>query len=676
MQYEGNILWLEAKELLALGLSENLIKNGIYRARNGGFSWQNKPDPIDARRKLINYDTIPSTTIEKYGIPSKAHYLAKLEQDAHQNSKHELRAIVGRYVSREDMDYFISEGYSPEESKGFAQTAAWLSLLANVRGKNDVKNLGIEGLKTKLDVLNLSLATIMEDPPHGLHNCTNVQVLRKKMSRFREAVEASRADGLRTLRHGLKGRASNKRKIDDRVAKILTALYVNEDSDIKLNYQQIFESYELCVLNNAVDASSGEVYTDLPHLHPSTVRAFLARPEMRMLDHLRHGDKHFRDAVRPYIKGQRAKFSFSFTSSDGFVMPFWLKKSEVGAAWKRPYCYVIFDTHSMAILGWAIGMQENYELMQRAFIDMIQRTGGRMAVHNQLDNFNKFFKDELDLISGTKFTAPYNSQSKYAETYIGTLKYTVMNTYEGFTGRYSNKDAKNRRNPDKPNPATDAQMGYTWEEMNKLMESAMKVYNSRKEKGSRYTREQMLQMHINPSAPQPTNLQLTLALGYRSKATIERGYIIKEYEGQTYTYQIPDYATVLTKLSRQSQRVRVRWLPHLLGQEIHVYDYDGKDDPAHDTFICTAIYQEGTQRAPTEQSKDSGRNLGRQLRWQREFDEAVAAQEAAIKDAKILPLTPDEAEDVLAAGYTDKHEMQEAADVAEQSEKRKVSRWQ
>ncbi len=70
MIFTGNILRLTVAELVAYGVPERSVWQGLWRHRDTGTSsWSYVDDPTDKRRALINYETIPGTTIRKYGIP-------------------------------------------------------------------------------------------------------------------------------------------------------------------------------------------------------------------------------------------------------------------------------------------------------------------------------------------------------------------------------------------------------------------------------------------------------------------------------------------------------------------------------------------------------------------------------------------------------------------------------
>jgi hypothetical protein len=69
----NNILYLSFADLLGLGFTENYLFKVTSQYRAGEISsYANIPDPTDARKKLIQYTSIPSKAITEKSIPSEA----------------------------------------------------------------------------------------------------------------------------------------------------------------------------------------------------------------------------------------------------------------------------------------------------------------------------------------------------------------------------------------------------------------------------------------------------------------------------------------------------------------------------------------------------------------------------------------------------------------------------
>ena len=104
MHQIGLTLYLEFTDLNGWGVPDDTLKSGCKRHRAGkARSWANIPDPLDGRRVLIAYDTIPPATRAK--LPTKAELLQQLKDEQTQLRAMELdvagTALVGLHTKAE-----------------------------------------------------------------------------------------------------------------------------------------------------------------------------------------------------------------------------------------------------------------------------------------------------------------------------------------------------------------------------------------------------------------------------------------------------------------------------------------------------------------------------------------------------------------------------------------------
>ena len=657
-------IWLTYDELVGYGVPEWTIKSGMRRSRGGNFSWDNRPDPSDRRKKLISYDSIPQATITKYGIPSREELILQAHSQDQLSAIDRLRSLQESEIQIADQAWYQERRFTASESAGLASSAAWLRLLTKVKGKTSVRALEIPGIESKKELLALALEMISDpedssDPPYGLHRVTNFRVLQRYMTAWKKAT--TEAEKRSSILHGMKGK-QNALKRTPESERAMMSLFVNCEGDTKLNYIQVHEEYSRMVGGRWLDKETNELYENLPELSLSTVKSYLGRPELQSLGIMRHGSKYYRDFLRPYVLGRPAQYAFSLSSSDGFVMPFWLKDSKGKSTWKRLSCYIIFDVASQSIIGASLGLSEDKNSMRQAFLDMAVRQGNYMPIQNQLDNFAKFYEAELEQIMMVKFCEPYNAQSKYAETFIGRFKEQVLRRYAGYVGRHS-LSYKNKRNEDKDNPQN-GDVGYTLEQTQALLDEAIDTWNNSYSKKRKKVRAEILAERKNPEAKRITDLQVAMALGVRTKATIDRGFIRIIRHGEERVYRVPDYGSTLSDIERRSLSVRVRYLDHLFDTEadkIWIFNYSTDDDPASDRLICECERELGTQRAEVEQTRKDKSSLGAQLRWRKQYEDSVTELIDNIPGTLIpADLSPEEAETLLAAGYSKKPAMMAA----------------
>lgn len=672
MILENNQIWITVSELVEYGVSDSYLKIALRRNRDGETSsWHNIPDPEDNRKKLIQYATIPATTIDKYNMPDEEYLIGEYNRDNRRHVIASLKTMMNEERDHGDVKYFESVSVNRNQAFDLSVCAAWMRILTRFRGKTQVRSLNLPGIETKEDLTQTILKIIEETRPYGLNNVSSIQVLKRYMTRWKKA---SGEDQLLSLLHKhrkIRGkRAGNQaaRKITTDVEQVLLSLWLNMESDVKMSELQIYEHYNQAIVSSSHSSSSslvsmdtGEVFTDLPSISLSSVRSFLNRPHVKALGKHRHGSKHYRDRIRPYIIGAKPNFSFSMSSSDGFVVPFWLKvqmKDKKGQTywkntWKRPVCYAFFDVHSGAIIGAAIGGEESYELLKRAFIDMVIRQGLKIPMANQMDNFNKFFDKALSQFSEAEFCKPYNPQSKYAERLIREMKMDVMSMFPGYVGRHSLRNENNKRNPDKGHP-DNADVCYSWDEFHDLLEQWIDRYNSKRDRVQKLN-------NVNPETLVLEDLQrIGSVFGDRIKTKIDRGTVIITRGGIDYKYRVPDLYNTL-QLLENGNRIRARILPDHPEKGIWIYNYDTSDNPEMDRLICHCYAEFGTQRAKAEQKDADKENLIKQMQWLGKFESEVEKAAANVPRT----LVPAEAEGMAGAGYTSKPAMKQAAEEEE-----------
>ena len=678
MLYQDHTLWLCFDDLLIYGIAERKLWDALYRSRNGSSYWSHIPDPEDNRRKLINYDSIPEKTLTQYAIPAKDVLIKELELAAKAKQVKTLESVHKLYTIAEDYKHYIKRGLNPSEAAGLTNSSGWLRLLGDVRGKSAVKELCIDGINTKTQLLKEAFRIITVNKPHGLHRISNLAVLKRTLTAWNKAKsESDKLDSLvhknRSLRGKRKG-CQNARKLTQAVEKILLSMWVNTSNDVKMSPVQIHSKYMAMrqAANKAgydkacgfVDKSTGEVFTDLPDLSLSSVKSLFRRPDVLPLGRLRHGTKWYRDVIRPYVIGTLPKHSFSLTSSDGETAPFWLI-SKGRITWKRPVAYLIFDVYSQAIVGYSLGLQECKELMQQAFYDLLIKSNGRKPLENQQDNFNKFYQGELEQIVDTvSFCKPYNPQSKYAEPLIKSFESQELKRIPGFVGRnITSKRADSHRNPDKE------RIGYTFEEIDQIYRAAIERFNNSipEARKTKKTRKQLLIESFNPGCEYMDDLTMVTLFGSHSTIKMNRGVIRLTVDNQEYVYEIPGYTEMLSKL-KNGFSVRVKYLPHNM-DKVWIYNYDSSQpsDVNLDEFLIDCPLAIGTQRAKAEQSDVDGRTLGHHLKRVNSMDEYFEKLIEEIPSFGDL-VTSEEAESVLASGYTNKPQMQEATEKVENTE--------
>lgn len=663
-------------QLTAWGVPEVTIWDACKRnrERGGAGSWRHESDPSDKRRVLIDYASIPTPTRDKYKLPAvETLVVTKTDQQLralHAGVRQELRTAAGQAAF--DYFHYVARA-NQQDARELVEAAAWLELLTRCKGKTDVRALRVSGLETKADLLVSVLRLVIADKPRGLR-VNNLQVLKRAQSAWAEAragsVEAALATlvGRATRKAGI---TKNAQKLSDFAKRLILGLYLNPEQDVKLLPVQVARMYNDIATGSrqAYDRATGELLfgdangaVALPALSERTITTFLSHPDtMALAARERNGSKFYKDWVRPYVHRSRPQFALSLTSADGAHLGFRMIV-DGKLTNQRAVAFVIFDTFSGALVGWSVGDAETRELMRNAYARMLQITGGRVPLENQVDNFARN-GETAEIFPTLTACAPYDPQSKYAERYIAQFESDVLRLVPGWLGgNIQDKKAVQKRNPDY------AAQGYTLAQITEYMEGWAAEWNNAVVRGGK-TRRELLEANVNPACELMPVARQAALFGHDTLVSVKRGAVKLQLYGQQYTYELPDYSNLLGEL-RNGARVRVRVLPQLAGERVWLYNYDPKnpDDLRRDTFLCEAPHVRQVQAAKGEQTPADKEELSRQLARRAGFERdtnARAQQVPALVITRNSTALVDDPEAVLAQGYTSKPMMQSAAEAVD-----------
>jgi hypothetical protein len=652
----NNILYLEFSDFPEE--SHAYLWVAINRNRSvTGTSWVNIPDPTDARRKLILYDSIPETTINKYGIPKKQQLVQSIALDGIKTElKNDLKTL----------NYYMENKKTVHLAHEYTRIAAWLTLCAQTSPSGS-RAKGFDGTDSMYETVIRLMNQEAKEYAWRTWSVENLLVFKRRLKPFNQTEKGhiSREEALESLVYKKEG-IKNAQKVNDDFSRVALTLYIQKGTGIKLLMDQVYFEYEAIRTGRKqlVDSDSGEILTadqisvdNLPSVCIKTFQNFFKEPMIQVItSKLRDGNKYHNDKFRPYIMRMKPKFSWSMSSSDGETMPFRLIINN-SLTYKRATCYMIFDVMSEAIIGYSFSMNENIEVMRDAFSDMLLRHDGLVPHENQLDNFGRGFETELKQIYRyVSFCQPFNPQSKYAERLIGEFEKNHLRKYAGYQGTNNqSKKQSGKKNPDIED------VGYTFAQLKKLYEAEILAWQNSVPTWckSGKTRQQLLDENKNPDKMRLPTMQLAQIAGESTILSINRGYIIKEVDDVKYAFEVPDYQALIPEL-QNVWKVRVCYLPNLLSQKVWIYNYKDKNLPQYDTFLAECLAVDPNQASKAEQNEADSHKLGHQKKRVDQFDNWVDQKLAEIPSVAIVSMSQDEAEGILADGYTEKHLMNEA----------------
>lgn len=417
MKFVADILYLEFEELTALGISDRLIWQGIYRKSK---SWQAITDPADGRRRLIRYETLRpkyKTLVEaRYGNPYQ--WLAAQQRQATWSAIERQVAAAdtrsARETARAKRRADGSRLYSDGEIEAVAGAAAWLQWLAPIKGA-DARALGYGG---KTELLEACLVYWQERETPILSNYSNSSYLRRRLNAFARK-------GAEVLCSGKKANG-NARKIDEAARRYLLQLY---SIHTKLSTAQVHRRY-----NAHAATTAGELKT----LSLSAVRRLLAEPENAVLAcAARHGKKALRDRFEPTINRRRPDRPHQLWVMDGSPMELFYNDGQARYP-KRVYAFLVIDAHSWAVVGAAFGQSETQALVFDALRDAARRTGV-LAEQLQFDNASAIKSHDMMEWYERAFRRAYparvgNAKAKVIEPVMKHLNEQVLRLYNNYAG--------------------------------------------------------------------------------------------------------------------------------------------------------------------------------------------------------------------------------------------------
>jgi hypothetical protein len=334
---------------------------------------------------------------------------------------------------------------------------------------------------------------------------------------------------------------------------------------------------------------------------------------------------------------------------------------------------MVFDVSSQAIVGYSWAMSEGRTVFVEAINDMLRKYL-RIPLEIQQDNAARFIQSEYltpidnseilkSIFPFVSFPEPYNAQAKPVERYLGMFDEEVLRNQKGWMGKNikGTKSVESMRNEDFTPYA------YTDKEFSECLPLWVAEWNNKKTKNGK-SRLQNCVDNINPDCKPLSKEILYTFCAIDTKRQIKNGFIYLEYQGNEYSYLVDDYEGVLAQI--KYNRVRVRFLPESLQNEIAIYSMVDEENPKLDKFLCICKEATKAQRAKGEQTEKDLQTLSDYEARKRHFDKVVEEQNSKlmnlsknIQNPLKEEMTEEEAEAVMQSGYTDKKLMEEAEEV-------------
>lgn len=659
MRVQGGNIFLSVPELVAYGISEGYVNKAVKQHRDRkGQSWANMPDPFDGRRVLVNYDTIPAATRAK--LPAKNELLAKLKAEQAHIKAAELAvagsALLGLHtktVVATDYNFFFTragltatpDGSVEAKATQLTQAAGWLRLLSGLESRQQLKTLGF-GRKEELRE-----AVLNEVQPLNLYGLrvSNVRVLQQKELAFTKALEVTAEDAamggsVHELRKQAAQRAlltlvpkrygtANAQKIGKKQgedgakvplgarvdgaewhANTIMHLFMNPGKGGKFDLKEVYRRYK-----RACDGADKEPVS------LSGMKAFLKRDEVRMHTAWERDGHVAIDAYLPHQKRERPTYALSKGGYDGFSVDFY---TQAGKATVMLTVVAVFDYHSEAITGYAVGLVENGLLVRNMYRNHLHQLGGRSYIEIESDRFSgNLAADTQQLFSRAcqhvtrpvpndpRGAAP-NPKARLVERLLQELN-RLTQSVPGWKGtNITAIDSQRKPNPDyTPEAAATLELGI--QQVNKLVA----VYNNMPvEKWDGQTRWERLQANLHPEALVLDELDRATLLSQHTVTTVRHAAISITVGKKQYDYEFPGFGRY-THLMK-NLKVRVYYDETDLSQ-VTVFGFTDVKDTGTDMYLTSLKRAGRVQMAKAEQTHGDLVLLGRKEAQRSEMRETI-----------------------------------------------------
>lgn len=651
------------RELLVKYIGDNNVKNNIRRGNfqtyeSGWFLYDSVLAYYAKNTKMLavlpSVEDLQKVLNESLKVVETQNLALRTVQSHIQNyqSLQILETLYETYKSNyfsNDLAILIAgNGKSDAKAAKLAALASIYTLLANVKGKIDVQRLNIPKINTK----GVLIEKIFDyGKKVGIIETNNCQWFMVSANEWRNIyLSKGRDAAVSWLHHGNEGNKNAGKLITCEIAKkLLLSLWANINSDIKYSETEIFRIYERLRSGDtlAVDTETAELLNKptyrvasshpigtsneievLPQVSLSSIRAFFKElGNQALYSKYRHGNKYYNDKFRPHVLGKAPKYSFSWCSQDGFVMPF-VNIENGKATWKRYKVVFIFDVMSKAIVGYYRALKtktekdikenkegkysENCATFKGAINNMLI-THGIIPMELQQDNAAKYLQKEYllpisenseelkSMFPFLSYPEPYNAKAKPVERFMGMFDEEILRNYSGWFG----KNLKAVKNQNSIRNEDFEVTGYTETDFDICLKQWVDEWNNNKGRLAKCL------ANVNPQANKISANLLYSFCSQITKRQIKQGYIKLEFEHETYTYEFDNYQEVLSKIKGTS--VRVRFIPEHLNTEIAVYKIVDEDKPELDVFIDYLPAANLIQRAKAEMTKEDKTRLSEKI---------------------------------------------------------------
>ena len=558
---------IDYNKLLEYGIPLKSLEMGCYRYRKGlSSSWSNRIDSTGVR--VVELDSIPLKTRQKYGVPSGLEFMAQnIVEQSNQNYKEEYeqyeKEILYNSYTVDYLQYLplYSQRYAYNKKTQLANTkqsakdhAFWVAMVEvtgsaehTIHGKLITGYTYYKELKKQL-ILTVKIDSInyfkkyVKDVRTALKNDTGITDIiadnSKKLRETKKTGDLHKALVLQIL--------SNPKRLAYRV----TADLVNHHCQIE-GFPTISESWikKLMATDNTFKTA---------------------------VDKCRYGKKYFNDNILPHQVRIITPYPANVWMIDGTPIQFFCWNA-TRTKQIRLYLFAVIDVCSRKIVGFDISYSEDKFSVMNA-LKMAVLSEGHLPAEIVSDNFSANKTEEIKEIKtlmekiGTiwRLARVGNAQDKsYIERFFGAFQSVECALYDDYIGEGMGSTRLNS----KPNQEYQAKIA----KMETLSEKEMKYriakmiakYNERSSDKKQSPNE--VYKMAQPNAKELDAFGVALLFWKKTSYTVKRGMVKITVRKQEYNFEVYNHKN---KMQLQGKKVTVRYDEHDLDSVLLFDEFD------------------------------------------------------------------------------------------------------
>lgn len=551
--------------LVGFGLDANTIYSGCKRYRQGKTkSWQNKKDATDARKVLIDLDTIPEATRTKYGIPTGKEYS---EQRLQEYEAEQERQKIGRHEAQEREKTILASNELQALRNAYNNDYIPFLPLYREYYENNPRIEYYTQLSAKEHAFFLKMIEITGGKHRGdwgkaescfkhyrlltkelvfFRNIQNLDSFRTVLRDLRKCLTVGKSI-VNVIGYGKTGERPELQKYAD-FHKGLILYYVSHEKKY---------SYRLCVdLINQHCIDENQTL-----LNESYIKKVMANDnEFKTLVYSRrNGTKFLNETILPHASRYPIEFPANLWMIDGTPMQFYCwnrNKAKI----IRLSLFVILDAFSRKVVGFDIALNEDKFMVMNA-LKMAVKDEGHLPKEILSDNFSANKTDEIIYIKeqmlkmgvNWRLAKVGNPQDKsQVERFFGVFQSEECALYDDYLGEGITSRRDNRPNTEFLAKATKNLLSL--EAMTNRIVTMVAKYNERVKR----TRKSPLELYKlpKPRAVEIDCFKTALMFWTRTKHTIRQGVVKITVNKVEHTFEIKSHKL---KLQLQGKTVYVRY---------------------------------------------------------------------------------------------------------------------